>query len=112
MFAHRIATLEQAVTQAHDYHQHGYYDYSSYYQQANVAGTFLQVDNVVKPVLCCLMCLVFCCCRKTRWYDAVSWVTEMAYCLKKFLCQQFSCVHFCGLGLSCSNLGKWPVKQK
>jgi len=35
----RIATLEQAITvPGHDYQQHGYYDYSSYYQQPNVAG--------------------------------------------------------------------------
>jgi len=41
----RIATLEQAAAttaQTHDYQQHGYYDYSSYYQQANVAGIFLE----------------------------------------------------------------------
>jgi len=39
---HRIATLQQqaaaAAAAGHDYQQHGYYDYSSYYQQANVAG--------------------------------------------------------------------------
>jgi len=39
MFVYRISTLEQAAAQAQDYQQHGYYDYSSYYQQAaNVAG--------------------------------------------------------------------------
>jgi len=45
MLVYRISTLEQAAAQAqaqvHDYQQHGYYDYSSYYQQANVAGMFV-----------------------------------------------------------------------
>ena len=46
MPSYRIATLEQgasAMAQAHDYQQHGYYDYNSYYQQANVAGMFVYI---------------------------------------------------------------------
>ena len=73
MFAYRIATLEQTVTtmaQGHDYQQLGYYNYGSYYQQANVAGTFSASDSYVVHLFFqfwymlkfCLVirCVVFC----------------------------------------------------
>jgi len=53
MLVCRIATLEQGATvtvPGHDYQQHGYYDYSAYYQQPSVAG-----------ILCCVTCIVYLC---------------------------------------------------
>jgi len=61
MLAYRISTLEQAAAQAQEYQQHGYYDYSSYYQQAaNVAGLLVYKTyswTYIIKKLCCLKML-------------------------------------------------------
>jgi len=54
----RIATLEQgeSASQAYDYQQHGYYDYSAYYQQSNVAGRCHPLWNIYYETFYSVLC--------------------------------------------------------